>query len=32
MLWTPSAGAFDRAGNPMGLTSRTETGVLDKDF
>jgi hypothetical protein len=31
-IWTPSASAFDRAGNAMSTTSVTETGTSDKDF
>jgi len=31
-VWTPSASAFDRAGNAMTTTIRTETGTSDKDF
>ncbi len=31
-VWTPSASAFDRAGNAMSTTNRTETGTSDKDF
>jgi len=30
--WTPSASAFDRAGNAMPTTNRNETGTNDKDF
>ena len=30
--WTPSASAFDRAGNAMSTTSVTESGTSDKDF
>ncbi len=30
--WTPSASAFDRAGNAMSTTARTETGTADIDF
>ncbi len=30
--WTPSAAAFDRAGNAMSTTNRNETAPADKDF
>ena len=30
--WTPSAGAFDRAGNAMSTTVSNESGGNDKDF
>jgi hypothetical protein len=32
MTWTPSASAYDRAGNAMSTTARTETGTADKEF
>jgi hypothetical protein len=32
MTWTPSASAYDRAGNAETTTARTETGSLDKEF
>ncbi len=32
MVWTPSASAYDRAGNAETTTARTETGTADKDF
>jgi hypothetical protein len=32
MTWTPSAAAYDRAGNAETTTARTETGTADKDF
>lgn len=32
MIWTPSASAYDRAGNAETTTSRNETGAPDKDF
>lgn len=32
MTWTPSAAATDRAGNATSLTTRTESGTVDKDF
>jgi len=32
MLWTPSASAYDRAGNAMSTATRTETGAADKEF
>jgi hypothetical protein len=32
MIWTPSASAYDRAGNAESTTTRTETGSLDKEF
>jgi hypothetical protein len=32
MIWTPSASAYDRAGNAETTTARTETGTADKDF
>lgn len=32
MSWTPSASAFDRAGNPSSTSSRSEQGSTDYDF
>jgi hypothetical protein len=32
VTWTPSAGAFDRAGNPMSTGVVNETGTADPDF
>jgi hypothetical protein len=32
MIWTPSASAYDRAGNAETTTTRSETGTADKDF
>jgi hypothetical protein len=32
MIWTPSASAYDRAGNAETTTTRSETGAADKDF
>jgi len=32
MMWTPSTGAFDRAGNAMTNTTVNETGGNDSDF
>jgi hypothetical protein len=32
MSWTPSASAYDRAGNAETTTARSETGTADKDF
>jgi hypothetical protein len=32
MIWTPSASAYDRAGNAETTTTRTETGSSDKEF
>jgi hypothetical protein len=32
MTWTPSASAYDRAGNAETTTARAETGAADKDF
>jgi hypothetical protein len=32
MRWTPSASAFDRAGNPMPTTQINEAAPLDRDF
>jgi hypothetical protein len=32
MIWTPSASAYDRAGNAETTTARTETGSADKEF
>jgi hypothetical protein len=32
MIWTPSASAYDRAGNAGTTTTRSETGTADKDF
>jgi hypothetical protein len=32
MIWTPSASAYDRAGNAETTTARTETGTADKEF
>lgn len=32
MTWTPSASAYDRAGNAAATTARTETGSADKEF
>lgn len=32
MTWTPSASAYDRAGNPMATTARSETGSADREF
>jgi hypothetical protein len=32
MVWTPSASAYDRAGNAETTTSRSETGAADKEF
>ncbi|HEU4463044.1 MAG TPA: hypothetical protein VFR75_10685 [Solirubrobacterales bacterium] len=32
MTWTPSASAYDRAGNPAATTARTETGTADREF
>ena len=31
-VWTPSASAFDRAGNAMSTTVANESGANDKDF
>jgi hypothetical protein len=32
MAWTPSASAYDRAGNAETTTARSETGAADKEF
>jgi hypothetical protein len=32
MVWTPSASAYDRAGNAETTTTRSETGAADKEF
>lgn len=32
MTWTPSASAYDRAGNAETTTARTETGSADREF
>lgn len=32
MTWTPSASAYDRAGNAETTTARTETGGADREF
>jgi len=32
MMWSPSTGAFDRAGNPMSNTTINENGANDSDF
>lgn len=32
MSWTPSASAYDRAGNAETTTARTETGSADREF
>ena len=32
MIWTPSASAYDRAGNAETTTARSETGTVDRDF
>jgi hypothetical protein len=32
MIWSPSASAFDRAGNAESTATKTETGTADKDF
>ena len=32
MTWTPSASAYDRAGNAAATTARTETGSADREF
>lgn len=32
MIWSPSASAFDWAGNAETITTKTETGTADKDF
>ena len=32
MIWTPSASAYDRAGNAGTTTARTETGTADREF
>lgn len=32
MTWTPSASAYDRAGNAETTTARTETGTADREF
>jgi hypothetical protein len=32
MIWTPSASAYDRAGNAETTTARTETGSADREF
>lgn len=32
MAWTPSASAYDRAGNAAATTARTETGTADREF
>jgi hypothetical protein len=32
MIWTPSASAYDWAGNAETTTTRSETGTADKDF
>lgn len=32
MIWSPSASAFDRAGNAQSTATRTETGTSDRDF
>lgn len=32
MVWTPSASAYDRAGNAETTTTRSETGTADREF
>jgi hypothetical protein len=32
MVWSPSASAYDRAGNAMSTSTRTETGGNDREF
>jgi hypothetical protein len=32
MIWTPSASAYDRAGNAETTTARNETGTADREF
>lgn len=32
MIWTPSASAYDRAGNAETTTARSETGSADREF
>lgn len=32
MIWTPSASAYDRAGNAETTTARSETGTADREF
>ncbi|HEY2056646.1 MAG TPA: hypothetical protein VGH14_22145 [Solirubrobacterales bacterium] len=32
MIWTPSASAYDRAGNAETTTTRSESGTSDRDF
>jgi hypothetical protein len=32
MIWSPSSTATDRAANAESITTRTETGTLDRDF
>jgi hypothetical protein len=32
MIWSPSASAYDWAGNAESATTRTETGTADRDF
>ncbi|HKO39305.1 MAG TPA: hypothetical protein VJU14_13150 [Solirubrobacterales bacterium] len=32
MTWTPSASAYDRAGNAETITARNETGAADREF
>jgi hypothetical protein len=32
MIWSPSATATDRAGNPETTANRSETGTVDRDF
>jgi hypothetical protein len=32
MIWTPSASAYDRAGNAETTTARNETGAVDREF
>lgn len=32
MIWSPAAGATDRAGNPTATTTRTEAGTADREF
>jgi hypothetical protein len=32
MVWTPSASAFDRAGNACSAATANESGAADKDL
>jgi hypothetical protein len=32
MTWTPATAAYDRAGNAMSATAKTETGAADREF